>query len=104
MEYYIKKDIEEHMLYPTEIAMLFHIYSETGQPHKRLISRVLEIVCNNDPNYVQYYYCGKSLNKVYAAKYYHKAIVYIKENAKKLAENIYSITLGHNTFYFNTTQ
>ena len=50
MEYYIKKDIEEHMLYPTEIAMLFHIYSETGQPHKRLISRVLEIVCNNNQN------------------------------------------------------
>lgn len=75
--YYKMIKTEEHMLYPTEIAMIAGLYSLSDNPATMLVSAILAEYTSKIERYEQCYYLakGNKQNKVYPKSVYVPAIV-----------------------------
>lgn len=75
-KYYKEIILEEHMLYPTEIAQIAGLTSVSGKPASLLVSAILQDYIKTLDNYEQYYYIvGNRRNKVYPIEVYTPAIL-----------------------------
>lgn len=80
--YYIKVESEEHMLFASEIAKAFNLYSESNKPHIKLISTAIKHILKKESFTGSIYYQTKgSLRQVYPSSIYLKAIDYIEKNS-----------------------
>ena len=98
MEYYIKQEIDEHMLYASEIAQLFNVYTINDYAYSRLISVCIQQLI--DDNYVQYYYQGKTLNKVYPSSIYNRIPKFLEDNSINIKDNIFTIKLNNKLYTY----
>lgn len=74
--YYKEIKIEEHMLYPSEIAQIAGLYSLSDKPATLLVSAILQEHIKTLDNYEQYYYVTKNnKNKVYSMEVYKPAML-----------------------------
>lgn len=89
--YYRVTKTEEHMLYPTEIAVLAGLYSLNENPATMLVSAILNEYTDHIEGYEQYYYLAKGgkQNKVYPKSVYVPAIVdFLSKIMNQHGENI----------------
>ena len=82
--YYKPINLEEHMLYSSEIANMYELTLPNGNPRTRLVTNVIRKYIHEnliDPPYVSYYYETKhGLREVYPEGLYKPAIeTYMKE-------------------------
>ena len=83
--YYKKIEKEEHMLYASEIALMFNLYSVNDKPATNFVSALLgEYIKDNKLEEDQLYYVTSKgfVTKVYPKDIYFKAI-------KKLKHELY---------------
>lgn len=98
--YYIEQN-EEHMLFASEIAKLFGIYSSNGNYHSVFVSKYIDdyIINKNIKDYKQLYYMTskKTFIKVYPKCIYLEVI---KKLIKEMPEKnlIYEFILDNKKF------
>ena len=84
--YYLQVFSDEHMLFASEIAELYQVYSSSGKPHHKLIKTViLDYIINNNLNYMPIFYETKNgLREVFPREYYEPALISLLTNSKSV--------------------
>lgn len=102
-----KVGLEEHMLSASEIATMYGIYTENGQPHSLMISVMLrEYVTSNNLNIAEYYYPhSKGCMRVYPEVVWKPALVefYYRNNLEfdnSLEKRVYDIKSEKKKFQY----
>ena len=89
-EYYIGVKSSEHLLSATEIAQLYGIATENGDPHSKLVSSYLNDYCE----YEIFYRTGKGhMMRVYRKEEYHNHLSNLIKSSSLIDSKIKSITL-----------
>lgn len=101
MIYYKAIESKEHMLYLSEIACTYGIYSINQKPHVQLVSAIIQDHIKTLNNYEQLYYnAAKGLTKVYPYSIYNIAIkkILLKNNIKNNTTN--KVIINNKKFNF----
>lgn len=97
-EFYALIKTDEHMLYPSEIAEMFGIYSSTCKPHSTLIKQIVldYLKESNIPYQAIYFNSRHGLKEVFSREHYAPAL----ERFKLIADENKYRSINNRSYYF----
>lgn len=99
--YYSKHELEEHMLYAEEVAILVGLETANGKPHGKFVHAYLTDFANKYIEYYQpLYYLNKhgTLKKVYSKHVYLIAFKKLYSDILVEDNKIYEVKVGETTY------
>lgn len=99
--YYSKHELEEHMLYAEEVAIVVGVQTVNGNTHNKFVHEYLKYFANKFiNNYEQLYYLNKhgTLKKVYSRHLYLTAFRSLYNQLNIEEDKVYEVKVNNTTY------